>query len=226
MRFIKTIIFLFPLLQACGDMDSKELGPERFEKTVQKFEALDENNPPEEGAVLFVGSSSIAHWDELASRFPEERILNRGMGGSQFSDLLYYDDRLIYPYKPSKIFIYEGDNDLWYDERPEDILNEAKELRSRITEELPGVPVVFISVKPSVARWEMKEQYEEFNRMLKEYAERTPQTQFADVWTPMLNKEGKVYEQIFKKDSLHMNQKGYEIWQSVLAPFLKIRDKG
>ncbi|WP_017730512.1 GDSL-type esterase/lipase family protein [Nafulsella turpanensis] len=221
MKFLITLVAVFFLLQACGDMDSSELGPKRFEETVQQFEALDKKSPPEEGAILFVGSSSIAHWNTLADDFPEERILNRGMGGSEFSDLLYYDNRLIYSYKPSRIFVYEGDNDLWYDEKPGDILNEAKELRQRIAEELPGVPVVFISVKPSVARWEMKEQYEEFNSLLKEYAEETPLTLFADIWTPMLNKEGEVYKHIFKKDKLHMNEQGYKVWQSVLAPYVK-----
>ena len=196
-------------------------GPERWEPTIRQFERQDSLNPVAPGAVLFVGSSSIAKWQDVADYFPGQRVINRGFGGSEFSDLLHYADRVIDPYQPAKIFIYEGDNDLANGESPEQILAEAKQLRSKIRKALGDTPVVFISPKPSVARWKLKDQYEVLNAMLKKYAAREKNTEFADVWTPALDENGRVFSHIFVEDSLHMNAAGYRIWQKALAPYLE-----
>lgn len=211
-----TVAFSYIRLQA-----QETQGPERWEETILKFEEQDSNNPPKEGVVLFTGSSSIVMYKDLASHFPDHEVLNRGFGGSDFSDLLYYADRVIYPYKPSKIFVYEGDNDVAAGEKPRKITRKAKKLRRKIAKALPGVPVVFIAAKPSVARWHLKEQYEEVNEGLKKLADKKEDTFYADVWTAMLDEDGKVYDHIFLEDNLHMNPEGYEIWRKVLEPFLE-----
>ena len=201
---------------------SQEEGPERWEEDIQKFETQDQQTPPTQGVTLFVGSSSIALWKDLASYFPEHKVLNRGFGGSQFSDLIHYADRVIYPYQPSRIFVYEGDNDVNAGDSPKSILREAKKLRKMIAKNLgKEIPVIFISPKPSVARWNLKATYETTNNLLKRYAEKKPNTEFADVWMPALDKNGKVFEHIFLEDNLHMNEEGYKIWQAVLMPFFK-----
>lgn len=195
-------------------------GPQRWEKTIRGFEKADRENPPAPGAVLFTGSSSIALWKDLASYFPDHRVLNRGFGGSNFTDLLYYADRVIMPYKPSMIFIYEGDNDIAQGDATDKILANAKKLRALIREKLGDTPVVFISPKPSVARWHLKANYESVNKALKEFAESEPNTEFADTWTPALDQDGNVRKDIFLEDNLHMNAKGYMIWQEVLSKYL------
>lgn len=223
MRIIVTIIALLVMsLSAPLGLTGQEKGPERWENTIQKFEKSDRENPVEAGRVLFVGSSSIAKWQDVGAYFPESKVLNRGFGGSQFSDLIYYADRVIYPYKPSKIFVYEGDNDVGAGDKPKDILKEAKKLRKMIAKNLgKEVPVIFISPKPSVARWELKDQYLETNALLKKYADKKPYTEYADVWYPALDDKGMVFKHIFVKDNLHMNAEGYKIWQAVLKPYLE-----
>ena len=212
-------LLLFGLV---AQITAQEQGPERWEETIQKFEKRDQEQAPKQGAILFVGSSSIAMWRDVADYFPEHSVLNRGFGGSQFSDVIYYADRVIYPYKPSKVFVYEGDNDISGGDTPKSILKEAKKLRKMIAKNLgKEVPVIFISPKPSVARWHLKGQYETTNALLKKYADKKRHTEFADVWTPALDQNGKVFEHIFLKDNLHMNADGYKIWQKVLMPFVK-----
>ncbi len=221
MKLIKNISLILFTLAAFFQVNAQEeKDPERWEETIRKFEKKDRKNPPKEGKILFTGSSSIVMYQDLAKHFPDHEVLNRGFGGSQFSDLLHYADRVIFPYRPSKIFIYEGDNDIFAGEKPEEVIKEAKELRKNIAKELPGVPVVFIAAKPSVARWEKKEQYEELNSGLKELADKTDRTMYADVWTAMLDDEGQVYDHVFLEDNLHMNAEGYKIWRKVLKPFL------
>lgn len=192
----------------------------RWEWAIAKFEKQDSLKQPPVGANLFVGSSSFARWRGMADYFPGYTVINRGFGGSQFVDALYFADRLFKPYKPAKIFIYEGDNDLTAGKSPEKVLNDARALREVIAKQLPGVPVVFVSAKPSVARWHLKEKYETFNKGLEQYARNTKNTEYADVWNPALDEHGMVYHHIFVNDSLHMNPDGYKIWQKALLPFL------
>lgn len=194
---------------------------EQWETTIQQFEKMDQEDRPEPGGVLFVGSSSIAMWKDMADYFPQHRVLNRGFGGSEFSDLIYYADRVIYPYQPSKVFIYEGDNDLAAGDSPKSVLKEAKKLRKMIAKNLGrDIPVIFIAPKPSVARWNLKTEYEILNAMLKKYADKKVNTEFADVWTPALDENGEVYKHIFLEDNLHMNADGYAIWKKVLQPYI------
>lgn len=194
--------------------------PERFAKNIQAFDHRDSLEQVKPGSNLFVGSSSITKWTDVANYFPGSYVINRGFGGSKFEDLLHYADRVIMPYKPAKIFIYEGDNDISAGVDLEVIMKQAKELRNKIAKELPGVPVVFISVKPSVSRWKLKDKYEALNKALKKYAKKEKLTDFADVWTPMLDANGEVFKDIFLKDNLHMKPNGYQIWQKVLQPYL------
>lgn len=213
-------IIMLALLLWAGVLQAQETKG-RFESSMQEFDEKDRKNPPAEGVILFTGSSSIKMWQDIDEYFPEHDVLNRGFGGSDFSDLLHYKDRVIFKYKPSKIFIYEGDNDIASGEDPKDILKEAKQLRKAIKKELPGVPVIFISAKPSVSRWHLKEQYKDLNKKLQKYAKRTKNTEYADVWTPALDENDEVMKDIFLKDNLHMNAKGYKIWQEVLMPFVE-----
>ncbi len=220
MRFLKTL-FTLALFSFTLSLFAQKQGPERWEETIRKFEKQDQENPVNPGGILFTGSSSIAMWRDVADYFPEYPVLNRGFGGSQFSDLIYYADRVIYPYKPSKIFIYEGDNDVAAGDDPKSIVKEAKKLRKMIAKALgKDVPVIFISPKPSVARWDKREAYLATNARLKKYAAKAKNTEFADVWTPAIGPDGKVLEHIFLQDNLHMNADGYKIWQEVLMPYL------
>lgn len=172
--------------------------------------------------MLFTGSSSIRLWNDINSRFPQHNIINRGFGGSTMSDLLYFADELIFKHQPEKIFIYEGDNDVTSGKTPAEILASADSLLDEIRQRLPRkVKVYFISAKPSIARWHLKAEYEAFNAQLRAWTEDKRNVEYIDVWSPMLQENGEVLQDIFIQDNLHMNTKGYDIWEKALAPYLK-----
>ena len=208
------------LLLSASALMAQEYNPKTFEKDIKAFDQKDTLENVRPGSNLFTGSSTITMWRDIQNHFPNAYVINRGFGGSKFDDLLYYADRLITPYKPAKIFIYEGDNDIASGVGIEAVLQLAKQLREKIAKDLPGVPVVFISVKPSVSRWHLKDKYLELNKALKAYSKKAKHTEFADLWSPMIDENGEVYKHIFLQDNLHMNAEGYKIWQKVLAPYL------
>lgn len=175
----------------------------------------------EKGSILFTGSSSIRFWQSLASDFPNQKVINTGFGGSQASDLIKYLPQLVLNYVPSKIFIYEGDNDLWAKKEVAEIMGDLDHIVTWIQRELPAAEIYLISAKPSPSRWEIKTSYLALNRSMSEYALARPKVGFVNVWDVMLDKEGKPIADIFIEDQLHMNAKGYAIWKEVFTPFVE-----
>ncbi len=169
---------------------------------------------------LFTGSSSVRFWGSLSDDYPDQNIVNTGFGGSTLPDLIHYQDDLIFRYKPKKVFIYEGDNDIFMEHAPATVLKNAKKLAATIQSRLPGSKIYFIAAKPSLARWELRENYKAFNYSLQSWASFTEGITFIDVWTPMCDDNGEVLKDIFIGDNLHMNEKGYDIWAEVIAPFV------
>ena len=194
--------------------------PNRFSQEVDQYIeeefARDENRP----LILFTGSSSIRFWKDLEDTYPGKQIVNRGFGGSQMSDLLHFAEELILSYRPEQIFIYEGDNDVSFGKSAKVIMRDAKKLVRKIRKSLPEAEIVFISAKPSIARWSLQKQYIKVNDKLEKYASRKPGIRYADVWTKMLDQNGQVLQDIFIQDNLHMNAKGYTIWRAAIEPFL------
>jgi hypothetical protein len=58
----------------------------KWEKAIAAYEQTDRTNRPPKGALLFIGSSTIRLWKTLAQDFPEQRVINRGSGGSEIVD--------------------------------------------------------------------------------------------------------------------------------------------
>jgi lysophospholipase L1-like esterase len=193
--------------------------PLRFEKEVEKVTSVAPTNKKD--IIVFTGSSTIRMWKDIQTYFPSHNILNRGFGGSQTSDLIYYAEKLIVQYKPSQIFVYEGDNDLGSGKSKEVILQDSQTLVEIIRSKLGSVPVVFITPKPSKARWHLKENYERYIEDLKRWAKTQKGVTVADLWTPMLDEDGIVMQDIFLEDGLHMNKKGYDIWAKAIGPLLR-----
>ena len=169
--------------------------------------------------IVFTGSSSIRFWKDLQERFPENQVLNAGFGGSQASDLLYHLNDLVLRYEPKKVFVYEGDNDIFSKKSPRKILHTTQSIVENLLKSDGEREVVLISAKPSISRWKLRGKYRRLNRKLAKCAMNTQQVDFVDGWSPMLNGR-KVKTDIFVEDGLHMNGRGYEIWYNALKEFV------
>lgn len=210
----KSTVFVCILLVITPFLTLRAQDPARFADQVD--EMLERQQPVPDHAIIFTGSSSVRMWKTLGDDFPGKPVLNRGFGGSQMSDLLYYLDRLVLQDRPKQVFIYEGDNDISAGKSPKEILRDFRKGYRRIRKALPDTDIVLISPKPSIARWELRGQYEALNALLEKFARRKKNLRFADVWTPMLNESGQPKTDIFIQDNLHMNAKGYAIWKEVV----------
>jgi lysophospholipase L1-like esterase len=194
--------------------------PLRFKKEVDSIVARN-SSVDKTNLIVFTGSSSIRLWKDLKSSFPGHNVVNLGFGGSEMADLFYFTDQLIISFQPSQIFIYEGDNDISFGRTSQQIIAFADSILTRIRQSSPSVEVVFMSPKPSLARWNLKSKYEAFNKEYKKWAAGKKNVRYVDLWTPMLDKNGVVRRDIFIVDGLHLNSTGYAIWKNTLQKYLR-----
>ena len=191
-----------------------------FEPRIQAFEAQDKESPPPHGEILFTGSSSIVFWRTLAEDMAPLTVINRGFGGSQMFQLNLYRDRIVVPYQPKAVLVYEGDNDVAMGKTVMQITSEYLDFITHLQSHLPKTDVYIIAVKPSIRRQSMWPTMQKANQALSKLAKKYQHVQFLDIATPMLLEDGSINPDLFVDDELHMNAKGYEIWTEVIKPVL------
>jgi lysophospholipase L1-like esterase len=192
-----------------------------FEKEILAFEARDKTNPPPKGAILFIGSSSIRLWKTLTQDFPQYHVINRGFGGSQISDSIYFTDRIVLPYEPSVIVVYAGGNDINAKKSPEKVSADFQNFVKNVRAKLPNTKIAYIAIAGNPARWAQVDKVREANRLIREWTTTQDGLSFIDVFPYMIGSDGTPKPDIFVADKLHMNEKGYIIWKGVVGEHLK-----
>src|SRR5690554_3882841 len=212
-------LFLTAFLLGLG-FHAQAQDPLRFQKEVEQINEKYPTNIQRENLVLFTGSSSIKMWNDLAGYFPAHEVINAGFGGSQTFELLHYVNELVLDYKPKKVFIYEGDNDISSGKSSTEIILTMHQLVETIDAALPGVEILLIAAKPSISRWHLKDKYVDLNQHFKEYSELFDNVEYVNIWDTMLDAEGSPKREIFLEDNLHMNKAGYDLWAEVVKKFM------
>lgn len=196
------------------------MGPGRWAKTIEQFAQWDAKNSAPENAVLFVGSSSIVFWPTAAS-FPELAVVNRGFGGSQISDVNHYFDQVVTPYAPAKIALYAGDNDIAFGKTAQEVFADFRTFSELVRQKVGDAEILFVAIKPSLARWELWPQMHRANQLIEAYMAEQPGMTYVDVATATLNEDGTPNGAFFVEDGLHLNANGYLVWTQVLGAHLK-----
>src|SRR6201996_6633476 len=114
---------------------------------------------PYEPETLFYGSSSIRLWSSLSTDLAEFKPVNLGFGGSTLAACTWFFDRIMAGYKPKRLILYAGDNDLGDGRHPEEVFIFFQEFAARVVKRFGSLPCYYISLKPSFNRWNMVEQF-------------------------------------------------------------------
>ncbi|HCQ13035.1 GDSL-type esterase/lipase family protein [Flavobacterium sp.] len=184
-----------------------------FKNEIIAFLKQDSIQKPEDGMVLFIGSSSFRLWKDVKEDFKNPNILNRAFGGATLLDVIQYQEAVALQYKPKKIFIYCGENDVASSDKvtPKMVLKRFKTLYKSLRNHFPETPIVFVSLKPAISRWAMKDRMIATNKLIHGFMKNKKNAVFVDIWDAMLE-NGEPKKDIFKEDNLHMNSQGYAIW--------------
>ncbi len=207
--------------EAPRSQSAKSALPGRWQTTLDAFAEADRTKAPPPGGVLFIGSSSIRLWDGLETGFANApTIIKRGFGGSRLSDCASLIERLVVPYQPRLVVVYAGDNDLAEGASPEDVLAQFQRFVEGVHQTLPETRIAFVSVKPSPARVRLLPKARAANALIEAYANSTRNTDFIDIFSPMLGPDGLPRGDLFRADALHLNEAGYALWRGIIADHL------
>ncbi len=216
-KFVFLLLFVFAIGQ--GARAQKGFP---FDNEIRDFKHQDSVKFPPKNGILFIGSSSIRKWTDLEQRFADKPIIRRGVGGSELWQLVdYFTPYILFPYHPSKIFIYAGENDIAGGKTGKFVADEFQKLWVMIHQKLPDAQIYFMSIKPSPSRAKYFPEVEIANNLIKSYISNKPNSAFIDVSTVILKANSTIPDSsLFGPDYLHLNSKGYDKWQKVLEPFV------
>ncbi|MCY4637504.1 MAG: GDSL-type esterase/lipase family protein [Acidobacteria bacterium] len=223
-RYARVILSLLVVIgiATLAAAQTETIDPTRFEQAIQAFEAEDRAMMPPAGAIVVTGSSSIRRWHpSLKQDLAPLTVVPRGFGGSTMQDVEHFLDRIVLPYKPRAVVIYEGDNDTGrYGVPPAEIAGRLEAIVGRIHAALPAARVYVMSVKPSLLRVGVWDKAQETNLLYQRLAADNDLVSYIDVATPFLRADGTVMDDIFIEDGLHLNEKGTRIWAATIKAAL------
>ena len=185
-----------------------------WEKDILRFEQQDKSEKDPDNAIFFVGSSSIRLWSTLKEDVAPYPVIQRGFGGSKFSDLAVYAKRIDYPHQFRALVIFEA-NDITgskTDKSPEEVVKLFRQIVRTVRKKYAEQPIFLFEITPTKSRWAVWPTVKTTNKMLKESCSKLHNTYFIETAAAYLNKEGEPRKELFIKDMLHQNHEGYVIW--------------
>ncbi|MHA4808086.1 GDSL-type esterase/lipase family protein [Flavitalea flava] len=191
-----------------------------YENEVRRLEE-EKNNPGYDPQTIFYGSSSIRLWDSLQTDFSGFSPVNLGFGGSTLAACVWFFERLLTGYHPLSIIVYAGDNDLGDGRHPEEVFLFFKQLVASTRSLFGDIPLVFISIKPSITRWNILDSIRYTNTLIEAEIKRAGgNLHFVNVYPRMTDNSGYPKREFLDPDGLHMSEKGYALWKEILMPYL------
>tara|TARA_B110000908_G_scaffold128047_1_gene150302 strand:+ start:10236 stop:10955 length:720 start_codon:yes stop_codon:yes gene_type:complete len=190
----------------------------KWESEVAKLEALDQSEQHPANSILFIGSSSIRKWNEIASDMAPYHPIRRGFGGSKWSDLAVFGDRLIKPHKFRALVCFvandiTGKND---DKSPDEVVALFSSVWNKARAHQPGAPIFYIAVTPTQARIAVWPKTKAANSAIRKFCANKPNTYFIGTESIYLDAQGKPRTELFMADKLHLNRDGYIRWAAAI----------
>ena len=185
---------------------------------IQAFERLDKTQTYAEDAILFIGSSSIRLWKTLEEDMKPYPVIQRGYGGAHFRDMVFFTDRILADHSLSMVVCFVA-NDIsgsGKDGTPQEVLKLFKYFIKQVRAKHPSIPIMQVAITPTQSRWRLWPQINLVNQLIKDYCEKTENLYFINTVPEFLDEHGKPKPQWFVGDQLHLNKKGYEVWNRII----------
>ncbi|MFT4518653.1 MAG: lysophospholipase L1-like esterase [Halioglobus sp.] len=170
--------------------------------------------PIVEGDVVMLGDSitDAGYWNEM---FPKLPIKNRGIGGDTTTGVLRRLE-LISQGRPAAVFIKIGTNDLTHGPERSVSYEQYRQIVSTIKEASPTTHIYLQSLLPRAA--ELQDEVEQYNEVIQQVAADLGVI-YINLYPTFLAEDGSMRDEL-TGDELHLNGKGYLLWQSILQPYM------
>lgn len=189
-----------------------------YEDEIKRIEKIKLGYEPE---TIFYGSSSIRMWASLYTDFPALKPINLGFGGSTLAACVWYFERVMAHYRPKRFVVYAGDNDLGDGRHPEEVFIFFQQLLVKTARHFGDIPCYFISLKPSVSRRHLIEQFKSANTLIgHEIIANAKNWEYIDIFKEMVDPSGLPQKKYFMADGLHLSDAGYQLWKKVIGEYI------
>lgn len=170
----------------------------------------------DEVSTAFVGDSitALGRWEEW---FPDKNPHNLGVDGDTTDAVIARLDEVI-GLAPTTVALLIGTNDLAWRRSAEHIVRNIETILVTLHRSLPATQLLVQSLMPRDVAY--ADTIKEVNRHLWQFAP-TVRGQYLDLWPALARADGSIDPQ-FSDDSVHLNERGYEIWVSELRGAFEI----
>ena len=211
------LLFLFLASTLLAADPTPQPNPARFAKAMAEFAA----ERPEQGGIVFTGSSSVRLWTNLKQDFPDLPVLNRGFGGSVANDLSVHFETAVARHAPKLLVTYTGSNDLNAKLTPDEAFADYTAFLDTFHARFPKSRVILTSVKIGERREAQIPLVHELNRKLKAWTEDKDWVRYLDCDSYLADENGRPIRKYYRDDLLHLSDEGYVEWKKVLEPVLR-----
>ena len=95
---------------------------------------------------------------------------------------------------------------------------------SKISSKLgENLPIFVIETTPTASRWHVWKEIAKANELIKSFTEKKSNLNYISTRKFFLNEKNYPIGEYFLSDSLHLNDKGYDLWQDIIKKSLKER---
>jgi lysophospholipase L1-like esterase len=186
-----------------------------FEKEVNALKKEVDQKPNKNEMIVFYGSSTIRLWKNLNRDFKEWNTLNLGFGGAFIHSLSQYFNLLFSGFKPKAIILYLGGNDLTLGMNSTEIAEKIIDFFKVIRLRFPDTIVLNVSIKPSYERESELRSIEKINALINQYAQNKKEIVQLDFFNLLMDRKT-IKKDVFLRDGLHLNVKGYAILKNLI----------
>ena len=86
---------------------------------------------------------------------------------------------------------------------------------------LPKTEIVYISLSPSIARWDERDAGKKLNALIADFVNRTPRLKYIETSDLVLDAKGEPRPELFVADKLHFSPEGYKLLIERVRPFVR-----
>ena len=200
----------------------RDAAADRWESAMKEFDAQNRAEIHSKDSILFVGSSSIRLWDNIETDMAPYHPIQRGFGGSRWSDVAVYAERLIHPHRFQAIVFFVA-NDISgreADKTPEEVKALFQYVHHVVREHARQAAGFYIAVTPTQSRWQVWPEIRAGNELIRKHCRDTPNTYFIGTESLFLQDDGTPENDLFRDDQLHLNRDGYIRWAAAIKSHL------
>lgn len=189
------------------------ISPALWEPAIHSFAKLDAMGRIADGGIVFVGDSDVVGCD-VPHWFPGLAAINRGFGGSQMEDIVFYAEKVALRHRPRIVVLSCGGNDIVFGRSSEEVVGSFAQFAGRLFCEVPACRLVVTAQHTSPRLAKSLPGYDtsikRLNQLLRAAAENDDRITFVAGTRKVLHNDAdQPLDECFCPDAIHFSDEGY-----------------